>query len=130
MSGKHILVVDDEASVIESLRMTLTHYGYAVDTAASAQEALEKLQAAAYRLVVTDRKMPNMTGDQLAACIRRTWPRLPVIMLTGYPPEAKPPGVDAVLLKPFSTAGLRATIEGLLQSRGDDGERGSSSHGM
>ena len=59
--------------------------------------------------------MPEMTGEQLAAAIKAQWPKLPVIMLTGYPPGQKPAAVDAILLKPFSTAELRATIRRLIK---------------
>ena len=117
MSGKRILVVDDEALVLESLRMTLAFYGYTVETASGGATALEQLERAQFDLVVTDRKMPKMTGDQLAARIKQQWPHLPVIMVTGYPPDFKPPGVDVVLLKPFSTAGLRAAVDALMNSR-------------
>jgi DNA-binding response OmpR family regulator len=121
MAGNIILVVDDEGMVLDSLRMTLTFYGYSVETASSGTEALEKLAHTEFALVVTDRKMPTMTGDQLAALIKKQWPQLPVIMLTGYPPESKPAGVDTVLLKPFSIAGLSAAIKALL-----DGETGAA----
>jgi CheY-like chemotaxis protein len=121
MSGNRILVVDDEELVLESLRMTLAYYGYTVETASGGSQALLKLEHAEseYGLVVTDRKMPKMTGDQLSARIKQQWPHLPVIMVTGYPPDCKPPGVDVVLLKPFSTAGLRATVEALMNSRAE-----------
>jgi CheY-like chemotaxis protein len=114
MSGKRILVVDDEAMVLESVRMTLTHYGFTVETATGGADALTKLAESSYDLVITDRKMPGMPGDQLAAQIKKQWPRLPVILLTGYPPDGMPPGVDAIALKPFSTADLRGTITKLL----------------
>lgn len=114
MPGKRILVVDDEAMVLDSLRMTLDHYGYEVETASSGPEALDKLGREEFDVVVTDRKMPDMTGDQLAAFIKQQKPNLPVIMLTGYPPDRRPADVDVIVLKPFSTVGLRATIEALL----------------
>jgi CheY-like chemotaxis protein len=115
MSEKPILVVDDEALVLESVRMTLVHYGYSVDTATSGIEALAKLQCTDFGLVVTDCKMPNMTGDQLAAEVKRQWPRLPVLLLTGYPPERIPEGVDGIVLKPFSVRSLRGIIYSLLK---------------
>src|SRR5690349_19272652 len=100
MSAKQILVVDDEAMVLESVRMTLIHCGYEVQTAASGAEALALLRGAEFALVVTDRRMPGMTGDQLAARIKIDWPVMPIILLTGYPPDQTPAGVDVVLFKP------------------------------
>jgi CheY-like chemotaxis protein len=99
--------------------MTLTHYGFAVETAGGGREALAKLAEKEFALVVTDRKMPGMPGDQLAAQIKERWPHLPVILLTGYPPECTPSGVDAIVLKPFSTAELRGAIHKLIRPGGD-----------
>jgi CheY-like chemotaxis protein len=114
MSGNQILVVDDEPLVLESVRISLCHYGYSVVTAGGALEALERLRQTEFGLMVTDRKMPTMTGEQLAAQVKLSWPRLPIIMLTGFPLEIKPDGVDVVLLKPFSTTGLRSAVDALL----------------
>jgi two-component system, LuxR family, response regulator FixJ len=119
MAGNRILVVDDEAMVLESLHLTLTHYGFIVETASSGAEALRKLSGARFELVVTDRKMPNMTGDELAAHIKQQDRHMPVMMLTGYPPEQKPAAVDSILLKPFSTAGLKAAVDALVKAHPD-----------
>ena len=117
MTLNRILVVDDEAMVLESVRMTLAHYGYNVDTATSGGQALTKLASLDYALVVTDLRMPVMTGDQLALEIKKQWPCLPVVLLTGFPPVRKPPGVDIVLLKPFSSADLQSTVHALTTDR-------------
>jgi CheY-like chemotaxis protein len=66
-------------------------------------------------MVATDRKMPGMTGEEFAKAIKVQWPQLPVLMLTGFPPPQRPAAVDAILLKPFSTAELRATVNRLIQ---------------
>jgi CheY-like chemotaxis protein len=118
MPNKRILVVDDEAMVLDAVRMTLTHYGYSVETASSGAEALEKLLSTNFDLIVTDLKMPGMTGDQLAREVKKRQPDMPVILLTGYPPERQPAEVDAILLKPFSTTDLRATVTALM-SKGE-----------
>jgi CheY-like chemotaxis protein len=117
MCGNRILVVDDEAMVLESVRMTLTHYGLSVETAPGAREALAKLSTGEYEVLVTDLKMPGMTGDQLAREVKKRYPDMPIILLTGYPPEVRPSNVDAILLKPFSTADLRSTIAALIAKR-------------
>jgi len=124
MLAKPILVVDDEGLVLESVRMTLSHYGHSVRTAGSGLEALAKLALEEFALVVTDLKMPGMCGDELARQIKGRWPRLPIILLTGFPPEVKPPGVDVILLKPFSTADLRNTVSRLIgPERGGTGNQ-------
>jgi CheY-like chemotaxis protein len=115
MTGKTwVLVVDDEPMVLESVRMTLSFYGYSVETATSGTQALEKLGGASFSLLITDRKMPGMSGEQLALLVKEQYPTLPVVLLTGYPPEQKPEGIDVVLLKPFSTADLKMTVAKLL----------------
>ena len=113
MRGKRILVVDDEAMVLESVRMTLAFYGYRVETAPNAAEALSKLDSGRFDLLVTDGRMQGMQGDELAAETKRRWPAMPVVLLTGYPPDIKPAAVNLVLLKPFSMAELRRVIDEL-----------------
>ena len=114
MPGERILVVDDEALVLESVRMTLVHYGYTVETASCGAEALAKVTSSEYALLITDRKMPGMNGDQLASQVKKHRPALPVVLLTGFPPDTHPAAVDVVLLKPFSTMELRNTVAALI----------------
>jgi len=129
MPAKRILVVDDEDLVLESVRMTLVHYGHSVETAASGAEALAKLAKGEFALVVTDLKMPIMSGDEFARQIKQRWPHLPVILLTGFPPETKPPDVDLILLKPFSTSELRSTVSVMIaKDRGLSGNQLSASN--
>jgi DNA-binding response OmpR family regulator len=101
--------------VLESIRLTLTCCGFDVVTAASGAEGLIKLAQTTVEMVATDRKMPGMTGEEFATAIKVQWPLLPVLMLTGFPPPQRPAAVDAILLKPFSTAELRATVNRLIQ---------------
>ncbi len=110
MAEQRILVVDDETMVREAVRLTLSHYGFIVETASSAAEALEKIPQGHFSLVITDLKMPEMTGDELAREIKQREPNMPIILLTGYAPAREPENVDAVILKPFSTADLRNTV--------------------
>jgi CheY-like chemotaxis protein len=117
MVAQRILVVDDEAMVLDAVRLTLTHYGYRVETASSAAEALAKMPEGNYQLVVTDLKMPCMTGDELAREIKQRHPGIPVILLTGYAPDIPPADVDAILLKPFSTSELRSTVAAALGTK-------------
>ena len=119
MGRKQILVVDDDAMVLDAVRMALTFYGYAVETASSAAEALQKLPGACFDVVVTDLKMPGMIGSALASEIKKRQPALPVILLTGYPPEVRPAGVDKVLLKPFSTLDLYNAVVSLAEQGND-----------
>jgi CheY-like chemotaxis protein len=93
--------------------MALTLYGYAVDTASSAAEALDKLSAGSFDLVITDFTMPEMNGAALAKEIKERHPALPIILLTACPPRARSADVDLVLAKPYSNSSLRSAVVSL-----------------
>lgn len=85
MINKQILVVDDEEAVRTVIRDGLTFHGYAVETAANADEALLVLEKKSYDLALIDLKMPGtMNGLQLLAEIQRRWSNMVTIVLTGY----------------------------------------------
>ena len=108
-----ILVVDDQPIFVNILRHYLAHDLHSVETAHDGHEALERVRARTFDLVITDRAMPHMHGDELAAEVKRLSPRTRVILLTGYSgeePHALSPSLDAVVLKPVTHAALRAII--------------------
>lgn len=80
----HILLVDDNHNGLAARKFVLQQNGFAVDTASSAEEALERFQASKFDLVVTDFRMPNMDGRELIRHLRQSQPELPVILLTGF----------------------------------------------
>jgi signal transduction histidine kinase len=81
-----VLVVDDDPIVATGTVAMLEDLGHVALEVPSAEAALHLLQSepGAVDLVITDQAMPGMTGAELAASIRRTWPDLPVIIATGY----------------------------------------------
>ena len=110
---KKILVVDDDPVVGRSFDRVLSPKGYAVISAASGAEALERLEAEKYDMVYTDIKMPGMDGIEVAKRIKASRPWLPVVIVTGYgteanEAEARAAGVAEFLHKPLSPE----TIEG------------------
>ena len=110
-----VLVVEDEPMVRMGVVAQLSSQGHFVDTAANGREGLDKFMSGRFDLVVTDRAMPVMGGDELAASIERLAPDTPVIMLTGFGDlmEAKgehPAGVDAVIGKPVTLDALAGAI--------------------
>jgi CheY-like chemotaxis protein len=112
---KRVLIVDDEPMIREVISMFFEDHGFVVDTADDGRGAVDKFRAGNYDLVMTDRAMPEMNGDQLAREIKELRPGTPVILLTGYGEQMnqdgeRPPGVDAVVAKPFSTVGLRQVL--------------------
>jgi PAS domain S-box-containing protein len=111
-----ILVVEDDPMVRLGVVAQLSTQGHFVDTAANGREGLDKFMSGRFDLVVTDRAMPEMGGDELAASIERLAPDTPVIMLTGFGDlmQAKgeqPAGVDAVVGKPVTLDALAGAIQ-------------------
>ena len=79
-----IMVVDDDHHVLESILLQLSAYGYRVVTAASAVEALDRLDDREIKVVLTDIRMPGMDGIELAGRIHDLDPDLPVVIMTAF----------------------------------------------
>jgi DNA-binding NtrC family response regulator len=79
-----ILVMDDDLLALESLEDYLKQANYAVVTASSAREAVEKAQETPCDVALLDMKMPEMDGFQVAAMLRQSQPELRIIIFTGY----------------------------------------------
>ena len=114
-SSLNVLIVDDEPRVLEVVSAYLRCDGHSVSTAASGREGLEKFRRNQFDLVVLDRVMPEMSGDQTARFIKQVNERIPVIMLTGFGAlievkGSQPAAVDVVLNKPVTIDVLRKTI--------------------
>jgi CheY-like chemotaxis protein len=113
--GLRVLLADDEAGLRQILTSYLRVDGHTIDAAGNGHEALAKYAPDAFDLVITDRAMPEMGGDQLAAELQRRGSRTPVIMLTGLGDlmnevGERPDGVDLVVAKPVTLAELRAAV--------------------
>jgi DNA-binding NtrC family response regulator len=80
-----ILVVDDDAIVIKSCRRILEAERFEVTTVPSADEALERIKIYDFDLVVMDVKMPKHDGIFLMREIKKNWPDIPIIVMSGYP---------------------------------------------
>ena len=104
---RKVLVVDDDPVVAKSFDRVLAGKGYAVITASSGQEALNKLETEDYDVVFTDIKMPGMSGLEMAEQVKASRPWLPVVIVTGYgspdnEARAEAAGVSGFLRKPLS----------------------------
>jgi signal transduction histidine kinase len=110
-----ILVVDDHPAICEIVSAYLAEDRHVVATASNAREAMEKFHSEHFDLVITDRAMPEVNGDELAGMIKEAQPREPVIMLTGFADlmvegDHSTENVDLVLSKPARLDDLREAI--------------------
>lgn len=80
---QHILVVDDEPPIRELLQSYFTKHGYAVTTAADAQEAFRLADETPLQLVILDVLLPDSDGLEVLAQMKNTHPNLPIIIMTG-----------------------------------------------
>ena len=115
MQALRVLVVDDQPAIREIVSAYLAEDQHIVETAADAREAMEKFRVDRFDLVITDRAMPEVNGDELAASIKEVQPREPIIMLTGFADlinesGGRPKNVDLVLTKPARLDDLRKAI--------------------
>lgn len=119
----HVLVVDDESAIRYSITKTLQRVGYQVDSAASGEEALEMITRQNYDVILTDIRMPGISGVELLARVRESAPEAIVILLTGYASldtavESLRLGAHDYLIKPSSSQDIRDSVaRGIERSR-------------
>ncbi len=118
MSGRRLLVVEDEPRLADMLVRLLEEEGYRVETARDGQAALHQLLSRPYDLVVLDRQLPVLDGLELLAAVRRRGITVPVLILTARGSVAdRVEGLDAgaedYLTKPFDVDELLARLRAL-----------------
>jgi DNA-binding response OmpR family regulator len=126
-SPYRILVVDDDSDVRQLSVDVLTSSGYDVDAAKDGADGWAAIQANGYDLVITDNKMPRMTGVEMIEKLRSAYIISRVIMATGHLPVfefARQPWLkpDAALQRPFSNDELLATVKKVLHQDGGNDE--------
>lgn len=119
---KKILVVDDEADIVELVEYNLKKEGFETDSAYDGEAALQKIRSGSYDLVVLDLMLPGVQGLEICKMIRNTkeLAGLPVIMLTAKSEEVDrivglEMGADDYVVKPFSPRELVARVKALLR---------------
>ncbi len=120
--GVRVLLVDDERDIREVVGAMLDAVGLDVESATSAEEALERLRASAFDLLLLDWNLPGMTGLELCRLIRKdsVLATLPVLFLTAHAApqdvvDAFASGADDYVVKPFRAPELGARVFGLLR---------------
>lgn len=117
--GETILVVEDTAATAQITRILLESWGYRALEAHTPAEALRLFDAhaAEIHLLLTDMRMPQMSGSQLADELRKRKPELRIVFMSGYPDNDTSGAEDCFLAKPFNPAGLSQTIRRALDGQ-------------
>jgi two-component system response regulator MprA len=118
-----ILVVDDDRSLRDALRRSLSLGGYEVEVAENGQHGLSQVAAGAPDAIVLDVGMPDIDGLEVCRRLREAGNRVPVLMLTARDAvedriEGLDAGADDYLVKPFDVGELRARLRALLRRAG------------
>jgi response regulator RpfG family c-di-GMP phosphodiesterase len=110
-----LLVVDDEARILSSLRRALRREGWRVLTAGSGAEAVRLLEAEPVDVVLTDHKMPRMSGLDVLEAAARLRPAAARLLISGWPDEIPPARmaslrIRALIPKPWDDAELKRIL--------------------
>jgi DNA-binding NtrC family response regulator len=116
MNKASVLIVDDELKIRRILQIMLEGENYKTEQAKDGLEALKKMEAADFDLIITDMKMPNMSGIELLEQIQKRDNTAPVIMMTAYGTiqtavEAMKKGAYDYILKPFDLEEMKITVD-------------------
>jgi DNA-binding response OmpR family regulator len=115
-----ILVLDDESIVLDSCKRVLTAEGFSVQLVDSVDEALRMLEGDPFDLLLVDVKMPKRDGMFFVRKARESWPRVPIILMSGFPTaetmaEGARSGATTFIPKPFTPDELLQTIRNVLR---------------
>lgn len=118
-----ILVIDDDARIRLLLRRVLEKDGHQVEEAGDGASGCDRQRAGGFDLIVTDIVMPDQEGVETIRVLKREFPKLPIIAISGgggqgidYLAMAKKMGADLVLAKPFGNHDVSAAVAELLGS--------------
>jgi ATP-dependent Lon protease len=122
LQTSQILVVDDEEIARTNLEYILRKEGHQVATAANGMEALDKVKAQEFDVILTDLKMEKMDGIQLLESVKQIAPHTDIIMVTGYATvssavDALKKGAAHYLSKPIKLDELRATVREIVEKK-------------
>jgi len=121
--GFRVLIIDDENIVCERLGAEMTKLGFEVETFTDSSEALQRIAAQHFDLVITDIKMRGPTGIEVMRFVKENYPTTKVIVITGFATvetarEALKGGAVDFLPKPFKISQLRDLVLGIAAASG------------
>src|SRR5687768_11339199 len=119
---KHLLIVDDETALREAIAERLGDHGFTVDQAASGEDALERLAAFAFDVLITDLRLPGIDGRQVLDSALERYPDLIAIVITGFGTvkdavEAIKQGASDFITKPFQFDALLHVLHSAIEQR-------------
>ena len=119
---RRVLVIDDEPSVADALRVILEDEGFAVSVAASGRDGLEQARRAVFRVTITDLRLPDMDGLEVLGSLRERGHGGAVILITSYgTPEilarAHDLGAAGFIAKPFMPSEILQLVSAALEGR-------------
>jgi|WetSurMetagenome_2_1015567.scaffolds.fasta_scaffold09384_4 DNA-binding NtrC family response regulator len=134
MITEKILVVDDESTICDSVKKILSRKGFAVENSLSADEALEKMKTNKYDILITDLMMPKTSGIELIELVKKHYPEIDVLVITGYASiesavQATKLGALDYIQKPFTPDELNDRIQKAVEFRKNKQERIKISEG-
>jgi DNA-binding NtrC family response regulator len=114
-----VLVADDDPQMQLAIKATLSRAGYDVTVTADGKSALDTFERGAFDLVITDQRMPEMTGQELMAALQQRTTQVPIVMITAHGTitqavEAMQLGAADFITKPFSGEDLKRVVERVL----------------
>ncbi|MGB6339455.1 MAG: sigma-54 dependent transcriptional regulator [Candidatus Aminicenantaceae bacterium] len=117
-----ILIIDDEKSILDLLSVVFKKEGYIVETSLSAKTALELIDKEEFDLILTDIKLPQMSGMKILKYAKEKYPAMPVVMITAYGTikqaiEALKMGAMDYIVKPFNMEELKIIVAQGLENR-------------
>jgi DNA-binding response OmpR family regulator len=132
VSGERILVVDDEAALLDGVAFALRRAGYSPETAANGEDALQRIERESFDVAILDVMLPGLSGFDLCRRLREDGD-MPIILLTARDAESDrvfglESGADDYVVKPFSTRELVSRVHSILRRRQLDAEAATRSH--
>ena len=127
----HLLLIDDEKNYLLVLETLLTEAGYAVTALNDPETALAFLEESEVDIVITDMKMPRISGREVLERVKKNWPHIPVLIMTAFGSiesavEAMRYGAFNYITKPFSNDELLLSIQNAAASTRASGAAGPS----
>lgn len=122
MITEKILVVDDESTICDSVKKILSRKGYSVENTLNASDAMDKMKKDKYDILITDLMMPKISGMELIELVKKYYPEIDVLVITGYATidtavQATKLGVLDYIQKPFTPGELTDRIQKAIELR-------------